>query len=143
VRVAGSRLDMAESQELAGVDWFRFDAPIDGVPTRRWRQDLLPVLKSFGDEGAAEDVVIAAGELVANAIEHGGGVLALHVEGRPGDVRVEVYDHRPVLSGDGADDRDRGRGLAMVEAVCADWGWTPSADGKVVWARFTVGRRAG
>jgi hypothetical protein len=133
---------MAESRELAGVDWFSFDAPPGEVPPRGWRHDLLPVLKAFGDEGGAEDVVVAAGELIANAIEHGGGVAGLHVEGRPGDVRVEVYDHRPGLSAVAAHSEDRGRGLAMVDTLAEDWGWMPVADGKVVWARFGVGRGA-
>ena len=88
---------MPDSRELPGVLHFTFDAPPGETPPPGRRGDLLPVLKSFGDEGAAEDVVLAAGELIANAVEHGGGVVALHVEGRRGDVRVEVYDHEPLL----------------------------------------------
>jgi hypothetical protein len=118
---------------------FSFDAPPGESPPRGWRQDLLPVLKSFGDESAAEDVVLAAGELIANALEHGGGLSALHVEGRPGHVVVEVYDHEPHLGDPGAAAGDRGRGLAMVSALSRDWGWVPCCDGKLVWARFTCG----
>ena len=84
--------------------------------------------------------MLAAGEMIANAVEHGGGVVALHVEGRRGDVRVEVYDHEPRLPGarpgPGLAAGDRGRGLAMVEALSRDWGWVPCHDGKLVWARF-------
>lgn len=131
---------MPDSRELPGVVHFTFDSPPGETPPPGWRSDLLPVLKSFGDEAAAEDVVLAAGEMIANAVEHGGGVVALHVEGRRGDVRVEVYDHEPRLQ---AHDPvpvpaagDRGRGLAMVEALSCDWGWVPCHDGKLVWARF-------
>ena len=129
---------MPDSRELPGVVHFTFDAPPGETPPAGWRHDLLPVLKSFGDEGAAEDVVLAAGELIANAVEHGGGVVALHVEGRPGDVCVEVYDHEPLLQPHDPvpDSGDRGRGLAMVEALSRDWGWVPCLEGKLVWARF-------
>ena len=131
---------MCEHPEMAGVVWFSFDAPPGENPPRGWRQELLPVLKSFGDEHAAEDVVLATGELVANAMEHGGGIVAMHVEGREGDVRVEVYDHRSALSLSSPADSDRGRGLAMVDALAEDWGWVPVAGGKLVWARFGHGR---
>jgi hypothetical protein len=126
------------SEPLPGVVRFSFDAPPGESPPAGWRQDLLPVLKSFGDEGAAEDVVLAAGELIANAVEHGGGLCGLHVEGRPGHVVVEVYDHVPQLGGR-SPDGDRGRGLSMVQTLARDWGWIPCCDGKLVWARFTCG----
>jgi hypothetical protein len=127
------------SEPLPGVVHFTFDAPPGETPPPGWRHDLLPVLKSFGDEGAAEDVVLAAGELIANAVEHGGGLCALHVEGGPGHVMIEVYDHVPALGSPPSVARDRGRGLAMVEALARDWGWIPCCDGKLVWARFTCG----
>lgn len=124
---------------MAGVVWFRFDAPPGELPPRGWRQELLSVLKSFGDESTAEDVVLAASELLANAMEHGGGPVAMHVEGREGDVRVEVFDHRPTLGVPRELPSDRGRGLAMVQTVAQDWGWVPLHDGKLVWATFHCG----
>jgi anti-sigma regulatory factor (Ser/Thr protein kinase) len=136
---------MVSTRQPAGVEWFRYDAELGTLPPRTWRRDLLPVLTSaLGHEAAAEDVVVAAGELVANAIEHGGGVLNLHVDARAGKVRLEVYDRRPVLTSPTASNLDRGRGLAMVEVLSDDWGWMPVPGGKVVWANFsTPGRSAG
>jgi hypothetical protein len=131
---------MPEPREIAGVVFFRFDGPPGETPPPGWRHELLPVLKSFGDEAAAEDVVLAAAELVANAVEHGGGVAALHVEGRHGDVRVEVYDHAASLTAPSSRADDRGRGLAIVETLADDWGWVPACGGKLVWARFGCGR---
>jgi hypothetical protein len=127
------------SEQLPGVVHFSFDAPPGETPPPGWRGDLLPVLKSLGDESAAEDVVLATGELIANAVEHGGGLSALHVEGRPGYVVVEVYDHEPGLGPRVFPGGDRGRGLAMVQTLARDWGWVPCCDGKLVWARFTCG----
>ena len=59
---------MPDSRELPGVVHFTFDSPPGETPPPGWRTDLLPVLKSFGDEAAAEDVVLAAGEMIANAV---------------------------------------------------------------------------
>ena len=117
---------------------FAYDAPTDGGRSTSWRRDLSGVLESFAGLDLPDDVVLAAGELVSNGVEHGGGVTRLHVVGSPGEIRVEVEDHRATM---GAlhpieDDTDRGRGLSIVDAVCADWGWHECAGGKTVWARF-------
>jgi hypothetical protein len=130
---------MTEPCAVAGVVFFRFDGPPGEMPAPGWRHELLPVLKSFGDESAAEDVVLAAGEMLANAMEHGGGVWALHVEGRRGDVRVEVYDHAASFEPISEVPNDRGRGLSIVDTLADDWGWVPAAGGKMVWARFGCG----
>ena len=67
----------------------------------------------------------ATGNLIANAIEHGGGVVSVRGRGEPGSVRIEVLDTGPGLpapvsqlvrrphAGRGR----RGRGLAIATAV--------------------------
>src|SRR5436190_5562681 len=84
--------------ERTGVVWFSFEgATSDGVPTA-WRADLVSVLRAFHDCRDPDDVVLAAGELVSNGVEHGGGVRRLHVDGRRGVVTVEVEDNRSSLT---------------------------------------------
>jgi anti-sigma regulatory factor (Ser/Thr protein kinase) len=124
---------------------FSYDAPTElGRPTS-WRSDLAGVLGAFEGLDLPHDVVLAAGELVSNGVEHGGGVTRLHVVGRPGEIRVEVEDHRPTMGTPRvvATDSERGRGLSIVDAVADEWGWLPCEGGKMVWARFeTKGKSA-
>lgn len=118
--------------------WFTFDGPTaDGLPTS-WRGDLVSVLRAFEGCARPDDVVLAAGELVSNGVEHGGGVRRLHVDGRRGVVTVEVEDYRSSLTTlrDVAARPEGGRGLRIVDAVADDWGWWPTESGKTVWATF-------
>jgi len=81
-------------------------------------------------EGDRLRLAQAAGNLIANAIEHGGGVVSVACRGGHGTARVEVIDGGPGLSapvreltrrprrGRGA----RGRGLAVAAAVAATHG---------------------
>ena len=126
------------NEAASGVVWFSFEQPApDGVPTR-WRSDLVPILRAFVGCARPEDVVLAAGELVSNGVEHGGGVRRLSVAGRRGVVTVEVEDNRPSLSTlrDVAVRPEGGHGLRIVDAIADDWGWWPTGSGKTVWATF-------
>ncbi|HEY1135051.1 MAG TPA: ATP-binding protein [Nocardioides sp.] len=90
------------------------------------------------------DAVIVAGELVINAVEHGspgpGDQIELAWSVEQGHVVLRVTD-----GGDGpeitvrpvSDDGLRGRGLAMVAAICDDWSVTRSA-GTTVTARISL-----
>ncbi|HUQ39348.1 MAG TPA: ATP-binding protein [Acidimicrobiales bacterium] len=81
--------------------------------------------------------VLVTSELVTNAVLHAGGAVCLRVETHPrGGLRLEVVDR-----GDGSPmprrygpEASTGRGLALVESLCAAWGVDERADGKVVWA---------
>ncbi len=90
----------------------------------------------------AEDAEIITSELVANAVRHvcdnGAqtiGVTLAHT-GSPATVTVIVSDS----SSDGPARRDappgseQGRGLQIVEALSAHWGWRPEHGGKAVFA---------
>ena len=90
----------------------------------------------------ADDAQTVASELVTNAIQHATadvrdkvGVTLMHVWG--GDaVAVVVTDPSPVppVIRPAALASEGGRGLRIVEALCAHWSWNPEDDGKAVYA---------
>ncbi|WP_279537873.1 ATP-binding protein [Amycolatopsis acidicola] len=91
-------------------------------------------------EDVVEDIVLVTSELVTNALEHGHGAVDVAVR-RIGDVvRLSVRDEadaEPVLR-QLTESSPRGRGLAMVAAISAAWGYDPAAPGKWVWAEFRL-----
>jgi hypothetical protein len=127
------------SQRPSGrVVAFSFDGPFVKEPPTSWRTDLLSVLSSFEGDVASDDVIVATGELVSNGVEHGGGVVRLHVDGRGGVVTVEVEDAQPTMDAPTVSRAgERGRGLDIVRDLADEWGWTPTVSGKTVWARFS------
>jgi anti-sigma regulatory factor (Ser/Thr protein kinase) len=90
----------------------------------------------------AGDVETVTSELVSNAITHA-DAQAINLElmrmEDSGAVVVVVTDPCPLppVKRDPAGDAEHGRGLHVVEALSARWGWTPQDPGKAVYAIFT------
>ena len=80
-------------------------------------------------------------ELFTNALEHGSGLITLTVTRTTQELRAEVIDHangRPAVRRVGAD-RDRGRGLLIVEGLAHAWGVDQHpGGGKSVWFTLNV-----
>jgi anti-sigma regulatory factor (Ser/Thr protein kinase) len=98
----------------------------------------------------ADDAEIITSELVTNAIQHvcGDGVETIGVTlaraRNPEGVTVVVSDSSPtgpVMREMPADNSTQGRGLRIVEALSARWGWHPEGGGKAIFA--TLAREAG
>ena len=97
----------------------------------------------------ADDAEIITSELVTNAIQHACGDgketigVALARTRNPEGVTVVVSDSSPAgpvmreMSADSA----QGRGLQIVEALSAQWGWHPEGGGKEIFA--ILAREAG
>ncbi|MFJ4435311.1 ATP-binding protein [Streptomyces sp. NPDC088923] len=96
------------------------------------------------DPGATEahldDVALVASELVTNAIRYGtepGDSFAVIVLTGETGTRVEVRDpvrRRPRRRPE-SEDRQRGRGLLLLDALCpGQWGCYDTPFGKAVWA---------
>ena len=119
------------------VDWSK-GYPPDPLSARRIRAAIERVLAPYLAPDALADVLLAAGEAVANAIKHGGGSVEIRVEVTERSVRVCVRD-----SGPGFDpvkleqarlpspsDAESGRGLYIIRqtadraAVTVDDGTT-------------------
>jgi anti-sigma regulatory factor (Ser/Thr protein kinase) len=87
----------------------------------------------------AADAATVTSELVTNAIIHTDadriGLELTCLEGAA-EVTITVTDPcpgPPVIVPTG-EDAEHGRGLRIVEALSARWGWTPQAPGKAVFA---------
>jgi hypothetical protein len=77
----------------------------------------------------------------------GPATISLVLTERPGVLRIEVHDFAcaavPRSAGSAARaadleplDDETGRGLCVVDALAARWGWQPSPFGKVVWCEI-------
>ena len=87
---------------------------------------------SYHDLGDyAEDAETVTSELVTNAVAHAGaqaiGLELTRLEGS-GAVAIVVTDPSPLppVKRDPAGDTERGRGLHIVDALSARWGWRPA-----------------
>jgi two-component sensor histidine kinase len=107
-------------------------------------------LRGWQLDSVVHEAVIIASELVTNAIRHGVSLAA----GNPGQTGVELTWQRhasrlicvvtdqsakpPVLASAGPD-AESGRGLQVVQALAAGWGWMMlGAQEKVVWAALLL-----
>lgn len=91
-----------------------------------------------------EDLILAATELLTNAVRAGATTVDVALDVAPGQVELKVADdapgrprrRQPALSD------VHGRGLQILDAVAAQWGHRPAAGraaaGKTVWARFAL-----
>jgi hypothetical protein len=113
------------------------------VPNRR---DSAPAARAFlvrllDGWGVPEDVIgdaaLLTGELMANAVKNGSGVVTLKIEANGGSLHVGVHDDEeavPEADRTGTSHLD-GSGLWIVESIARDWG-TDESDvdtGKTVW----------
>lgn len=101
------------------------DDPDDPME-RRWVQDLV------------DRAVLAASELVTNAVVHTRGPLRLRLALRGERLHLAVGDQSPRLLRLAADPGDPeaegGRGLAIVEQLAVAWGvHHPPEGGKIIW----------
>jgi anti-sigma regulatory factor (Ser/Thr protein kinase) len=130
-------LAAAETTSLAA-----FTLPGTSYSVRMARFYVRAALTYHGLADYAEDAETVASELVSNAIAHASAAainLELRLEEESGAIAVIVTDpspHPPVKR-DPTENAEHGRGLHVVEALSARWGWTPQDPGKAVFAIFT------
>jgi anti-sigma regulatory factor (Ser/Thr protein kinase) len=85
-----------------------------------------------------EDATLVASEMVTNGLVHGQGEIRLTVATGPGCVRIEVWDGAAAVPHlrEVKLCREGGRGLHIMQAVCAAWGFHRDGPGKTVWAEI-------
>lgn len=122
---------------------FDLDDRPDAVPAGR--HFVAEQVVARGAEGIADDVVLVAGELLANARQHASPPLSVCVRGDRSLLRVEVNDgslRAPVRPTHSVSNMT-GRGLALIEHLSSRWGVSKSrGGGKTVWAEFDADRPA-
>ncbi|MFJ2603469.1 ATP-binding protein [Streptomyces sp. NPDC091279] len=127
-----------------------FKYPTAKRSVSRARTDCRTFLATCGatvTADLADELVLLVDELMSNAVTHGRvpGVTGRRVRltlARTGEVlRVEVRDTQsdrlPHLH-KAERDEERGRGLAIVDALSSAWGVTREVIGKTVWAEKTL-----
>jgi anti-sigma regulatory factor (Ser/Thr protein kinase) len=141
---ARTRHDRAEQPErTAGLD-----LPTAPESARAARHFAHAALTDWRLSAIADDVDLVISELITNALLHAradrraavGSTIRLDLEYDGDGVSVRVTDASalPPTPEDAAETAESGRGLLLVQALSASWGWKPEAQGKVVWARFDV-----
>lgn len=91
-----------------------------------------------------DDALLVVSELCSNALRHGDPPRELRVWAEGGTLRVEIENRSrgggsEALSAPRAmpdPDATRGRGLAIVQRLAADWGWKDDAGRTTVWAEL-------
>ncbi len=83
----------------------------------------------------AETAELCTSELATNAVLHARSPVLLVASRTPEGVRIEVQDEAPgvVEAGSLETAGERGRGLALVDALASCWGVDQHEGGKSVW----------
>ncbi|MFI6515036.1 ATP-binding protein [Spirillospora sp. NPDC050679] len=90
--------------------------------------------KVIGDAEVLDDIELMAAEGIANAVLHGSGLIRITVSSDGRQVLVEVRDEGPVgLDADVRRRVDHGRGLAVIDALSAEWGLEQSTKATHLW----------
>jgi anti-sigma regulatory factor (Ser/Thr protein kinase) len=114
---------------------------LDGglASARTARTFAVAALEEWDVGGITDDVLLVITELVNNAVTHAHTPCELRLSVSPVALRIEVIDEGP-----GTPDplppsatRNHGRGLHLVDALTAAWGFEPiDTGGKMVWAEL-------
>ncbi len=109
------------------------------VSAREARAFTQSTLAGWGVDDDVDDILLVVTELVNNAVTHALTDCELRLSVSPLSLRIEVID-----GGVGTPDplppsptRNHGRGLHLIDALTAAWGFEPIAGGgKMVWAEL-------
>lgn len=127
---------------LPGAAHAELAVPEDAESVPRARRFVTAQLARWSvDATVAGDAVLVTSELVTNALRHGCAPRRLELELSSERLRIAVGDAGPGRphQRQSATDREGGRGLALLEALGADWGFEPKpAAGKRVWCELAL-----
>ncbi|MET9852323.1 SpoIIE family protein phosphatase [Streptomyces sp. NPDC006450] len=96
---------------------------------------------AWGAWDQADEIELAADELMTNALVHTDGVAGVSMRLTPeGRIRIEVEDTSSALPRrrEADDWAVSGRGLMLVDRLADAWGVEPRGGGKCVWCEFAV-----
>ncbi|MFD9000215.1 SpoIIE family protein phosphatase [Streptomyces sp. NPDC059582] len=121
-------------------------APGDPEALTHARHMIRAAVRAWGARERADEVELAADELITNALMHteGAAIVTLRVLiGSGRRMRVEVEDSSSALPRrrEAGESRVSGRGLLLVELLADVWGVEARGGGKCVWCEFAVPER--
>lgn len=141
IAVVVLRVPVADDQLAGAVSprRRRWALPSEPASIGRARHAVVRTCEAW-DIPDASNAELIVSELVANAVLHGWGHVALQLYDTGDGLRIEVEDDNPTppVTTDGHPGRVGGFGMQIVERL-ADWGWRQSRGGKVVWAKVRPG----
>jgi anti-sigma regulatory factor (Ser/Thr protein kinase) len=124
--------------------------------TKTWTADPISVsgvrrfvracLAPTADDDLVDDVSLVVSELATNAVIHAGSAFSVTLaSSNGGTLLLTVRDASASAPSNGVSDPLAlgGRGMLLVNAHCAAWGFSPEVEGgKSVWASFDGGAQA-
>jgi anti-sigma regulatory factor (Ser/Thr protein kinase) len=129
----------------------RIEFPATATAARSARQWVADLLARTCPADLVDTAVLLVSELVTNAVRASAAAAAacacpdarrigLAIVHSRDTLRIEVADSGrgsvPALPGRPDDDAESGRGLQVVAALAARWGYRPVAPGKAVWCEL-------
>jgi len=112
------------------------------------RGQLHALVCLWGIQVDLDVLVLLASELITNAVTHadngaGAGSVSVCVRCLRGELRVEVHDGSHAMPAGVPvkvdDDAETGRGLMLVDALAAEWGFYRTPGGKAVYFTLPCG----
>lgn len=136
-------VEMTATSPPRPVDRVSIPLTLGAIPTSPGtaRAVACELLNEWGLTGLTEAVELIVSELVTNAVKASDGypvppAVQFRMSTKQDSVLIEVWDcdpRQPIMRRP-MDVDESGRGLFLVEAMSARWGWTEFEQGKVVWA---------
>ncbi|MFJ6608964.1 SpoIIE family protein phosphatase [Streptomyces sp. NPDC091289] len=110
------------------------------------RHMIRAAVRAWGAKDRADEIELAADELITNALMHtdGGAVVTIRVlAGTERRLRVDVEDRSSALPRrrDAGGSGVSGRGLMLVDRLADVWGVESRGSGKCVWCEFLIPAR--
>jgi anti-sigma regulatory factor (Ser/Thr protein kinase) len=113
-----------------------FDLDRDPTSVSEARRHARTALARWRAPVDIDLTVLLVSEVVTNAVVHGDPPVSLHLRWDETTLRVSVRDasvRRMPLLVETSPNADRGRGIALVDAVAGRWGVEVADDAKIVW----------
>ncbi|MYY04685.1 SpoIIE family protein phosphatase [Streptomyces sp. SID4913] len=107
------------------------------------RHMIRAAVRAWGAKDRADEIELAADELITNALMHtdGGAIVTIRVlTGPERRLRVDVEDRSSALPRrrDAGESGVSGRGLMLVDQLADAWGVESRGTGKCVWCEFVI-----
>ena len=123
-------------ERLAAANGATCELPATPESVREARCFARTTLQRWDLTGLRDSVELVASELVTNALRYGAQPMRMVARHSGANLRVEVHDARggePPRLRRAAPESTNGRGMMIVDALAARWGWSEFGGDKQVW----------